>query len=360
MQFKRTLVGAMGALIAACSFAVSPDGSNGYAVPDNSRSKAVPISNWSPAAFKSQQTQTTGERSKAATDLAAVFRPLTPCRLIDTRAGQISAVGNIGGTIIASPGTRRPVNLTGQCGIPNIGNVAGLSLSFAVFNSTPNNGGSLSFTAPGAPATGFNIVHSIGLQWNSTSAAVVTGGTGGDFDVVSSGSTVDLIVDVNGYYQELGDLDVGTQQLDITGTTTGDLFELSNSGASGSTLSTSATGTNGRALQIYAGRFSVGGANIVGGSGTVYVHEVTAASINATCPARTNLNHPMLNGNPNAVILVTPLNNTVGPNPNANVTAENVTVAGNACTALNNWRLFFNSGNATVGNRYAIMIINNN
>lgn len=360
MQFKRTLVGAMGALIAACSFAVSPDGSSGYAVADTSRSRAVPMQNWSPAALKGKQTGATGQQSKAATDLVTVFRPVTPCRLIDTRPGQVSAVGNIGGTIIASGGTRRTVNMTGQCGIPNNFTVAGLSLAFAVFNSTPNNGGSLSFTTPSAAATGFNIVHSPGLTWNSTSAAIVTGGTGGDFDVVSSGSTVDLIVDVNGYFQNMDEVDTGTQELDITSTTGGDAFQVNNSGAGGSALAATANGTNGRALQIYSGRFSVSGASTVGGNGTVYIHEVTAASLVAPCTTtRSNLDHPMLNGNPNAVIIVTPMTNNATP-PTTNVTAENVTLAGNACTALNNWRLFFNGGTPTVGHRYAIMIINNN
>ncbi len=359
MHFKRALAAALGGLLVTCSFAVNPDGTTGLEVADNSRMKAVPLQNWAAGSFANKaNTRTSGESRKAATDFATVFRPVTPCRLIDTRPGQVSAVGNIGGTIIASPGTRRTVNMTGQCGIPNTSVVKGLSLAFAVFNSTPNNGGSLSFTAPAAAATGFNIVHSIGLQWNSTSAAVVTGGTGGDFDVVSSGSTVDLIVDVNGYFQDMDEVDTGTQELDISSTTAGDAFQVNNSSASGSALAASASGT---ALRIYSGKLSVSGANNVGGTGTVYVHEVTAGSLVGVCAGtRSNLDHPMLNGNPNAVILVTPINQTVGANPTANVTAELVSTAGNVCTTQNNWRLFFNGGTPTVGNRYVIMIINNN
>lgn len=362
MQYKRALAVALGGVLATCSFAANLDGTTGYEVSDNSRMKAVPIQNWAPVAIGKASTRSSGESRKAATDLATVFRPLTPCRLLDTRAGQPSAIGNIGGTIVSGGGTRRTVDLTtAPCGIPNIFQVAGLSLSFAYFNSTVNNGGSLSFTAPGAAATGFNIVFSPGQQWGSTTAAVVTGGVGGDFDVVSSGSTIDLIVDVNGYYQSLDNLDVGTQQLDIVGTTTGDLFEVSNSGASGSAVTAGSYGTGGKAINIRGGRFNVSGANAIGGTSAVYIHEVTAGSINGTCPARTNLSHPMLNGNPNAVVMVTPLSSggTSFTPPVALLAVELVAAAGNVCTTQNNWRLSL-TGSAVVGHRYQIMIITNN
>jgi hypothetical protein len=84
---------------------------------------------------------------------------------------------------------------------------------------------------------------------------------------------------------------------------------------------------------------------------------VTAASIVSPCTGRSNLSHPMLNGNPNAVILVQPFNPDTSANPLAPAVAELVPAAGNACTAQNNWRIFFPTGNAVVGNKYIIFIV---
>lgn len=372
MQFKRTVAAAFGGLIMACSFAQNQVGNTGYAVPDNSRSMAMPVANWSPAALNSKQTHTTGERSKAATDFATVFRPLTPCRLIDTR-GFPSAQGNIGGTIIGTAaGTRRTVDLTtSPCGIPNSNMVRGLSLSFAVFNNTPGNGGFLAFTSPAAPPTGFNLIFAPGQQWGSTTAAVVTGGVGGDFDVFATLSTVDVIIDVNGYYQDLNELDIGTQQLDINAATTGDGFAANNtlSGTALVALNTSptggtafrsfATGTGGKSIDSQGGKFNVSGADTVAGTNFVYIHRVTAASQVGVCAnIRSNLDHPMLNGNPNAVVFAIPYAKGGTP-PSAQVLGiELVTSSSNSCTALNNWRLVINS--PAIGTDYAIYIVTNN
>jgi hypothetical protein len=370
MHFKRTVAAAIGGLIMACSFAESQVGSAGYAVADNSRSKAVPIQNWSPAAFNSKQTRTTGERSKAATDFATVFRPVTPCRLIDTRAGQPSAQGNIGGTIAGGAGTRRTVDLTtSPCGIPNISEVKALSLAFAVFNNTPNNGGFLAFTSPAAAPTGFNLIFSPGQQWLGTTAAVVTGGVGGDFDVFATTSVIDLIVDVNGYYQEMGELDVGTQQLDFHGTTSGDVLGIDNTGTGtalsvfsstatgGTSIRTGAFGTGAKSIDSTGGKFNVSGANTVAGTNFVYIHRVTAASLVGVCATiRTNLDHPMLNGNPNAVVFAMAYGNLT--TPPTQVTGVELVGTGNSCTAANNWRLVVQ--NPVIGTDYAIFIVTNN
>ena len=84
----------------------------------------------------------------ASTDLA--YTPLTPCRLFDTRTGQTSALGTLGGTFL--PNTVRSIVPAGSCTIPATG-VRNLFVGFTTVNNTPNSGGFLSLLAPAAPLT---------------------------------------------------------------------------------------------------------------------------------------------------------------------------------------------------------------
>ena len=138
------------------------------------------------------QQKTLGD---ANTDL--VYVPLTPCRLFDTRTGQSSALGQIGGAF--TPGTRRTVTPAGACGIPATG-VKNVFLAATTFNYTPGSGGYISMLPPGGVVSTVVDIFNLGSQW-STSSALVSTGTAGQMDVVVVTANADVIVDVVGYFR---------------------------------------------------------------------------------------------------------------------------------------------------------------
>src|SRR5438552_9905608 len=132
---------------------------------DSGPSKPIPLENWAvdSKSFITSARQSRVGTAKAATDLATVYRPLPICRLIDTRG--FSAAIAVAGPLAANSTTN--INSAGFCGIPSNGEVAGISLSFHVFNNTVNNGGYIVFQQQGAPIAGVNAVFNPGAQWTA-------------------------------------------------------------------------------------------------------------------------------------------------------------------------------------------------
>lgn len=277
----------------------------------------IPLQTWSvdvksfiDRAATARAAGSKGGSTKAATDLATVYRPIAVCRLIDTRglAAAIPVAGPIGPGI-KGQGTSTFINSAGACGIPNNGKVAGISLSFHVWNHTTTNGGYISFlqqdvsTVPTPPTVNavFNDVP--GTVWTAGTANVSIPDDSGNFKIFIANSSVDVIVDVNGYYQDLDSLDVGAQELNISGTTSGNLFELDNLG-SGSALAASNFGT-GPAFTIFSGYMRANGAGI--GTPTVaFIHRVTAASLCGGDDTYSVIDNLLLNADPGAIGVVTP------------------------------------------------------
>jgi hypothetical protein len=261
-------------------------------------SMTVPLTSWpvDTKSFIAQHRTVAKGNLKAATDRATVYRPVPVCRLVDTRG--FPAGVNIAGPLAG--GSTTNVNSAGVCGIPTTG-VAGLSVSFHVFNFTNQNGGFIAFLQQGAPISGVNAVFNTGADWTAATANVSLPDDSGNFEIFIAQSTVHVIVDVNGYYQDLDNVDVGSQEFDIVGNTVGDTFEVSNFG-SGSALSGSNFG-GGAALRLNSGSFAVGGAGINSGT-TAFIFEVGGTT---ACAA---INHPMLNGDSSALVLVTPREGT--------------------------------------------------
>jgi hypothetical protein len=279
---------------------------------------AIPLVNWDvqSQAFIATLGQARKGTTKAATDKATVYRPISVCRLIDTRG--FSAAIAIPGPL--APNSTTNVNSAGFCGIPNDGTVAGLSVSFHVLNLTVNNGGFISFQQQGAPVNGVNAVFNPGSSWTATTANISIPNDSGNFGIFIAASRVQVIVDVNGYYQDLGEVDVGTQELDIYGNTTGDTFQITNTGG-GSALTVGASG-GGRALTINSGSVRATGAG-VNSNTFATIHQVnTAGSFGAggtLCapgfPSFSVINNAQANGDPNAILLITPrYNGALGPN----------------------------------------------
>ena len=211
-------------------------------------------------------TQTGGKASGEAstrlvlgdptTDLA--YTPLTPCRLFDTRSGQTSALGQLGGTFL--PNTVRSIVPAGACAIPGTG-VKNLFVGFTTVNNTPNSGGFLSLLAPGAPLTTSVDIFNIGAILSAGNATVPTGAAG-QFDVFVATANAHVVVDVLGYFSAPTS---GNITNSIAG---GSVFTVTNTNTAGSStaLRGISTSTGGGGIGVF-GSHAGGGYGVLGTAG---------------------------------------------------------------------------------------------
>jgi hypothetical protein len=329
--------------------------------------QSIPVKNWrADRSFKSTSTSAKGG-GKAATDLVTVFRPVAPCRLIDTRG--FPAAVPAGGAI--ATGTTRTINAGGACGIPTI-DVAALSITYHSYNPNLGLSSLISMMPVGASTAGAMVgFHSGPMNWFMTAANVKTS-SNGNFDInISGGATVDVIIDVNGYFQDINELDVGGQQFDIYGNSIGDVLRVNQSGtgaalgadagaANATALRASATGAGGTALEIGAGKFSIVGSSALNSTTrTAFVHSTTATTI---CSGNTQFSivkHASLDNNPNAVILITPQYNGSSPHSASAVPTVEYYVGGCNSTSPGTGHWYIRAPGAVFANntRYNVLII---
>ncbi len=129
------------------------------------------------------------------------FVSISPCRKLDTRT--------TGGPIAS--GSTRDATLTGApCGIP--ASAAAVSANFVVFNivGAPGNG-VLKVWPAGSPSTSQALINWPPTAGQIDNASVVPLGTGGAITLQPNqgGGTIDMIIDVNGYYAPETTLDTG-------------------------------------------------------------------------------------------------------------------------------------------------------
>ncbi len=153
------------------------------------------IKNWAaPSSWTPPSAKATG-RSALVTYPPLPFIPLDPCRVIDTRLASFPA--GYGPPSMAGGGTQRSFTITGQCGVP--AGAQAVSFNFAVW-VPPTRGDLRVFPAGGVTPT------VSALNWEAgilalANAAVVPIGAGGAITVQIDGpGTVDIFVDINGYY----------------------------------------------------------------------------------------------------------------------------------------------------------------
>lgn len=310
-----------------------------------------PLRDW---AVDSSSYIAKASRAKAATDLVTVYRPLTPCRLFDTRGFPAA---------LAVPGPFAPNSTTtitpaGGCGIPNTPYTKALSLAISV-QKTAGEGGYIALQAVGAPVSGIASV--LANEWTGTSANVSTNSAGA-FDVFLSNVTAHVIIDVNGYYQDVNELDTGAQQYDIIGNSGGDVLNVINAGTGAALAATNsaAAGTamrasaplTGTALNIAGGAVRVQGAG-VGTNTFASIHQMNTADYptgtrcSAAFPDYTVFDHPMSNNDPSAIIIITPRFSATGAVFNGSVTAYYL--ANNACASAQadgKWLFYRTDGTA--------------
>lgn len=265
----------------------------------------VPLADWvvDAESFISQLRHKRSELAKAATDKATVYRPIPVCRLLDTRG--FPAAASVAGPLAANSTTN--VASAGKCGIPNNGLVAGLSISFTVQNLTVNNGGYIAFLPQGAAVSGTNSVFNPGAEWTATTANISLPNDSGNFAIYVALSQVHVVVDVNGYYQDLALVDVGSQELEITGNATGEVLQVTNSGG-GAALGLSSAGA---ALSVQSGAIRAVGAGL-GTNTFATIHRVlTGGAFGAggtLCAVGADrisvLDNAQSNGDPNAILFI--------------------------------------------------------
>ena len=165
--------------------------------------EGVQISNWpAPPYWTPPAVRTPGE---ARTDSAITastplpFIALTPCRVADTRGNGFT--GQYGPPSLTANATRS-FTITGQCGVP--ATAAAVSFNFAALNVGA--GGDLRVFPAGGAVPLVSTLNYNASTPNIANAAVVPLGTGGAITVQADATSIDLIIDVNGYYDGSGSL----------------------------------------------------------------------------------------------------------------------------------------------------------
>jgi subtilisin family serine protease len=120
-------------------------------------------------------------------DLATDFYTVTPCRIFDSRSGQA-----------LSPGIVQPVQVTGACQIP----AAAKAVSVNITVVGPNGGGYIVFY-PGDEVPPLSSAINYRAGQTRANNAILKLGAAGNLAALSiqEGWAVDVIVDVNGYFQ---------------------------------------------------------------------------------------------------------------------------------------------------------------
>jgi len=126
-----------------------------------------------------------------------VFVPITPCRVLDTRAG--SAVATRQTPLGAGETyTQNAHGNNGLCtGIPT--DATALSLNVTAINATVA-GTYLTIWPTGAPLPDASSLNPVPGQPPTPNAVVTDISPGGQFNIFNFSGTVNLLVDINGYY----------------------------------------------------------------------------------------------------------------------------------------------------------------
>ncbi len=204
-------------------------------------SEAIP--NW-PAPATWAAPRSGGVHTMSEITFMLPFVGVTPCRVADTRGNGFA--GQYGPPSLAANATR-DFTITGQCGIP--ASADAVSFNFAALN-VGGNGDLRVFPAGGSVPLVSTLNYNANTP-NIANAAVVPLGTGGAITVQADAVSIDLIIDVNGYYSRAGS---AAEQFRIV-----EDFCCSGAVIVGENLDTSATFSDGGAfVSLSTGDFSAG------------------------------------------------------------------------------------------------------
>jgi hypothetical protein len=184
---------------------------------------APEVCNWpAPLLWTPPSVRAPGEARPEAISVASAplpFIAISPCRLADTRGNGFT--GQYGPPILVANATRN-FTITGQCGIP--ATAAAVSFNFAALNVGAAGDLRVFPTGGGVP-----LVSTLNYNANTpniANAAVVPLGTGGAVTVQADAVAIDLIIDVNGYYDNSGVITGVTPGTGLTGGGTSGVVSL--------------------------------------------------------------------------------------------------------------------------------------
>jgi hypothetical protein len=152
---------------------------------------------WTPPAARAPRGARTDAVNPALPPLP--FIALNPCRVADTRGNGFT--GSYGPPPLLANATRS-FTIAGQCGIPS--SAAAVSFNLAALNVGA--AGDLRVFPAGGSVPLVSTLNYNGNTPNIANAAVVPLGTAGAITVEADATSIDLIIDVNGYYDGSGAL----------------------------------------------------------------------------------------------------------------------------------------------------------
>jgi hypothetical protein len=151
------------------------------------------IPNWPAPATWSPPRASHGVTTLGDVSSPLPFIAVTPCRVADTRGNGFT--GQYGPPSLFANATRS-FTITGQCGIPS--GASAVSFNFTALNVGA--GGDLRVFPAGGSVPLVSTMNYNANTPNIANAAIVPLGTGGAITVQADVTSIDLIIDVNGYY----------------------------------------------------------------------------------------------------------------------------------------------------------------
>jgi len=194
-----------------------------------------------------------------------VFVAMTPCRVVDTRAGSLNATGAFGPPSLVGGASRTfPILSSSSCTVPAVAQ----AYSFEITVIPP---GPLAYvtafpTGQSSPVAAIAVESPQGVMVSNT--GIIPGGTNGSVDVYASNPT-DIVIDINGYYAPLGILPGGNTAVGL-GALANNTTGTANTASGANTLQNNTTGGGNTATG--AGALAVntsGGANTASGVSTL-------------------------------------------------------------------------------------------
>jgi N-acetylneuraminic acid mutarotase len=182
-------------------FLFAPFASGQYTPETQAAAEAQEVCNWpAPLLWKpAAPARAPGETRTEAVSTASAplpFIAITPCRVADTRGNGF--IGAYGTPALVANATRN-FTITGKCGIP--ASAAAVSFNFAALNVGA--AGDLRIFPAGGGVPPVSTLNYNANTPNIANAAVVPLGTGA-ITVEADAVSIDLIIDVNGYYDNSG------------------------------------------------------------------------------------------------------------------------------------------------------------